>query len=104
MNLVRGPVDGDVEIARAPFAVGDLQFEQVLDVYVNEAETVVLEALGRLVRHRGWRRWQSAQALSLEDAVDAVADLAGAMGFITGDNLPGFLLGINPAPGPAEAA
>ena len=32
------------------------------------------------------------------DIADRVAELAAALGYITGDNLPGFLLGIHPWP------
>ena len=48
-------VDGDVKVAFAPFAIGSLQLGQVLDVDVNEAEVIVLEAalaFGRLYRYR----------------------------------------------------
>jgi len=50
-----GPVDGDVEVTLAPLAIDGLQLGQVLDVHMNEAEIVILEALGRLVRCCGGR-------------------------------------------------
>src|SRR5215218_9094713 len=37
------PVDGDIEVALAPLAIGALQLGQVLDVNMDEAEVVVLE-------------------------------------------------------------
>src|SRR3954451_12503523 len=66
-------IDGDVEVALAPFAIGGLQLWQVLDVDVDKSEVVVLElALTPLGPVRG-RRWPSAHALGAEDAPDAVA-------------------------------
>ena len=44
MDRARAAVDGDVEEALAPFAIGGLQLRQVLDVNMDEAEIVVLEA------------------------------------------------------------
>jgi hypothetical protein len=67
------PVDGDVEVALAPFAIGGLQLGQVLDVDMDEAEVIVLElALTRFGLVRG-RRWPPAQSLGTEDPPDAVA-------------------------------
>src|SRR3954454_22520727 len=37
------PIDGNVEVALAPFAIGGLQLGQVLDVNVDVAEVIVLE-------------------------------------------------------------
>jgi hypothetical protein len=69
----RAPVDGDVEVALAPFAIAGLQLGQVLDVDVDKAEVVVLErALAPFGPVRGGR-WPPAQALGAEDAPDAVA-------------------------------
>ena len=74
VDRARAAVDGDVEIALAPFAIGGLQLGQMLDVDMHEAEVVVLEgalAFGRLCRCRLGAA--SVQALGLEDAPDAVA-------------------------------
>src|SRR5215210_3325484 len=67
------PVNGDVEVALPPFAVGGLQLGQVLDVDMDEAEVVVLElALATFGPVRG-RRWPPAQSFGPQDAPDAVA-------------------------------
>jgi hypothetical protein len=67
------PVDGDVQIALAPLAIGGSQLRQVLDADVHEAEVVVLEgALAPPGLVRGGRR-PPAQPLGAEDAPDAVA-------------------------------
>ena len=73
VNRARAAVDGDGEIALAPFAVGGLQLGQMLDVDVHEAEVIVLEAA---LAFGGLRRcWLGAavQPFGLEDAPDAVA-------------------------------
>src|SRR3954451_18735738 len=73
MDRARAAVDGDVERALAPFAIGGLQLGQVLDVDVHEAEVIVLEAA---LAFGGLRRcWLGAaiEALGLENAPDAVA-------------------------------
>src|SRR5215210_6022809 len=65
------PVNGDVEVALPPFAVGGLQLGQVLDVDMDEAEVVVLElALATFGPVRG-RRWPPAQSFGPQDAQDA---------------------------------
>src|SRR3954451_4013651 len=66
-------IDGDIEVALAPFAIGGLQLGQVLDVDVREAEVIVLEgtlAFGGLCRYR---LGAAIEAFGLEDAPDAVA-------------------------------
>src|SRR3954463_7104104 len=66
-------IDGDVEVALAPFAIGGLQLWQVLYVDVDKAEVVVLErALAPLGQVRGWQ-WPPAQSLGPEDPPAAVA-------------------------------
>ena len=70
MDRARAAVDGDIEIALAPFAIGGLQLGQVLDVDMHEAEVIVLEgalALGGLCR---CRLGAAVEALGLEDAPD----------------------------------
>src|SRR4051812_46323398 len=55
VNRARAAVDGDIEVALAPVAIGGLQLGQMLDVDMDEAEVVVLEAalaFGRLWRCR----------------------------------------------------
>ena len=73
VDRARAAVDGDVEIALAPLAIGSLQLRQVLDIDVHEAKVVVLEAalaFGGLCRGR---LGAAVQAFGLEDAPDAVA-------------------------------
>src|SRR3954470_3779620 len=73
MDRARAAVDGDGEIALAPFAIGGLQLGQVLDVDMHEAEVIVLEGA---LAFGGLRRcWLGAaiEALGPEDAPDAVA-------------------------------
>src|SRR4051812_42919863 len=51
MDRARAAVDGDIEVALAPFAIGGLQLGQMLDVDVHEAKVIVLEGaltFGRL--------------------------------------------------------
>src|SRR4051812_25343734 len=69
----RAAIDGDVEIALAPFTIGGLQLGQVLDVDVHEAKVVVL--VGTLALDGVWRcrLGPTVQPLGLEDAPDAVA-------------------------------
>ena len=72
-DRARAAVDGDVEIALAPLAIGGLQLGQVLDVDVHKAEVIVLEgalAFGGLCR---WRFGPAVEAFGPEDAPDAVA-------------------------------
>src|SRR4051794_30781598 len=73
MDRARAAIDGDVEIAFAPFTISSLQLGQVLDVEMDEAEVVLLEgalAFGGLCRYR---LGPTVQPLGLEDAPDAVA-------------------------------
>ena len=73
MNRAQAAVDGDVEIALAPFAIDGLQLGEMLDVDMDEAEVIVLEgalAFSRLCR---CRLGAAVQPLGLEDAPDAVA-------------------------------
>jgi hypothetical protein len=73
MDRARAAVDGDVEIAFAPVAIGGLQLGQVLDVDGHEAEVIVLE--GALAFGGFFRDWlgPAVQPFGLEDAPDAVA-------------------------------
>src|SRR3954471_16649023 len=73
MDRAGAAVDGDIEEALAPLTIGRLQFGQVLDVDVNEAEVVLLEralALGGALRNG---LGPAVQALGLEDTPNAVA-------------------------------
>ena len=70
MHVARGTVDGDVQVASAPDAVGILQLCQVIHVDVDEADLIVPEADVRLAGLLGG--WQPVAALGLEDAVDRV--------------------------------
>ena len=71
VHPARTTVDGDIQEALAALAIGGPQLGQVLDVDVDEAEIVVLEraALPLVLL----RRRQTAEPLSLEDAVDRIA-------------------------------
>ena len=72
MDGAGAPVDGDVEVALASFAIGGLQLGQVLDVDMDEAEVLVLElTLAPFGPVRG-RRSPPAQPLGAEDAPDTV--------------------------------
>jgi hypothetical protein len=69
-----GPaIDGDIEVALAALAIGGLQLGQVLDVDVDEAEIIVPEGALAPDGPLGRGRAPAAQALSPEDAPDAVA-------------------------------
>ena len=60
MDGAGAPVNGDIEVAFAPFAIGGLQLGQMLDVNMDEAEVIVLErALTPFGPVRG-RRWPPA--------------------------------------------
>ena len=73
MDRARAAVDGDVEIALAPLAIGGLQLWQVLDVDVHKAEVIVLEGALAFGGLRRWRCGPAVEAFGPEDAPDAVA-------------------------------
>src|SRR4029453_7111655 len=66
-----GTIDGDIEVPLAALTVSRAQLGQVLHVHVHETKIVRLEAAMRSAG--AISRWQAAQALSFQDAVDRVA-------------------------------
>src|SRR3954466_9945205 len=73
MDRARAAIDGDIEIALAPLTIGGLQLGQVLDVDMNKAEVIVLEAALAFGGLRAWWLGATIEAFGLEDAPDAVA-------------------------------
>jgi transposase len=71
MHPARAAVDRHIEEALAALAVSGCQLRQVLDVYMDEAEIVVLERAA--LPFALLRRRQTAQAFGFEDAVDGIA-------------------------------
>lgn len=70
MQVARGAVDGDVEVALPRLAITIPQLGQVLHVHVHEANLVRLE--GAVGLARAVSRRQPVQPFGLEDAVDGI--------------------------------
>jgi hypothetical protein len=70
MHPARTAVDGHIQIALAALAIRGLQFRQVLDVHVHEAEVILLERAAPTLALMGWRK--APQPFGFEDAVDGI--------------------------------
>ena len=68
----RVAVNGDEQVSLAPFAVAGLQFEQVLDVGVDEAKVIVAEGALALCRFVRGGLGPAVQPFGLEGTPDAV--------------------------------
>src|SRR5947209_3461644 len=72
MHGARAPVDGDIEITLAPFAVAGLQLGQVLDINVNKAKIILFEGSLSLYWSGRDRSGSAVQSLRLQNAPDAI--------------------------------
>src|SRR4029078_11512925 len=70
MDEAGGAVDGNIQGPLAALAILGAQLVEMLHVYMDEAEIVLLEGPVRLTRPA--RRGPAAQALGFQDAVDCI--------------------------------
>jgi hypothetical protein len=73
MHRARTPVDGDIEIALAPFAVASPQLRQVFYIDVHKTKIIFLEGPFSFCRSGGNRSGPAIESLRLQKAPDAVA-------------------------------